>query len=189
MKKFILLLVVLIFIVFNPFRKSVLKKGIEIIEAKKEVPVLLAHQKVIETKTKGLDIFLNDIAFRESSNNYSAVNSLGYLGKYQFGMSTLKTLKINTTKKEFLKNKKLQEIAMKKNLRRNKRLLNKIIKENENSVVDNVKITESGILAAAHLAGPNGIKKYFKKGIDKNDSYGTKTSDYLKMFSGYEIEL
>ena len=43
------------------------------------------------------------MAFKESQGKYTAVNTLGYLGKYQFGRTTLQRFKIyNTT--AFLKN-------------------------------------------------------------------------------------
>ena len=58
--------------------------------------------------------FLEAMGKRESSNNYRAVNRFGYMGKYQFGKSTLKTLKIKVSKEEFLNNPDLQEEAMHK---------------------------------------------------------------------------
>ena len=56
--------------------------------------------------------FLDAMGHRESSNNYKAVNKYGYMGKYQFGRSTLKTLKINVSRSEFINNPKLQEQAI-----------------------------------------------------------------------------
>ena len=58
------------------------------------------------------DQFLNDIGFRESGNRYNVVNQFGYMGKYQFGKSTLRTLKIKVTKDAFLNSPDLQEYAM-----------------------------------------------------------------------------
>ena len=50
-----------------------------------------------------LNRFLNDIGFRESGNRYDITNTWGYMGKYQFGKSTLKGLGFEVTRKEFLK--------------------------------------------------------------------------------------
>ena len=55
--------------------------------------------------------FLEAIGHRESTNNYSVVNEFGYMGRYQFGRSTLKGLGINVTKEEFINDPKLQEMA------------------------------------------------------------------------------
>ena len=49
-------------------------------------------------------------------------------------------------------------------------------------------VTESGILAAAHLAGPGSVKKYLRSyGLNNfADGYGTTISYYMKKFSGYD---
>ena len=54
--------------------------------------------------------------------------------------------------------------------------------------VGGIKITESGILAAAHLAGAGNVKKYLKSGgtIVFSDAFGTSIKNYLKKFSGYD---
>mgnify|MGYP003305347576 FL=1 len=49
-----------------------------------------------------LNRFLTDIGFRESGNRYDITNTWGYMGKYQFGKSTLKGLGFEVTRKEFL---------------------------------------------------------------------------------------
>ena len=51
----------------------------------------------INLDIKNHDAFLEAMGKRESSNNYRAVNRFGYMGKYQFGKSTLKTLKIKVS--------------------------------------------------------------------------------------------
>ena len=43
------------------------------------------------------------LGFRESGNRYDIVNSYGYMGKYQFGKSTLKGLGFKVTQDEFFK--------------------------------------------------------------------------------------
>ena len=47
---------------------------------------------VLELNIKNHNKFLDDIGFRESSNNYKAVNQFGYLGRYQFRRNTSKAI-------------------------------------------------------------------------------------------------
>src|SRR6478735_11602555 len=116
--------------------------------------------------------FKEAIGFKESQGRYKLINSLGYMGKYQFGIDALKAIGINNTV-AFLNNPKLQEIAFRVLLSKNKSLLQEEIEEYEGKVINGIKITESGILAAAHLGGAGSVKKYLrsngKRGI--KDSY------------------
>lgn len=134
--------------------------------------------------------FKEALGFKESRNNYFSVNTLGYLGKYQFGKSTLKLIGINNTS-QFLKTPELQEKAFVANTERNKWVLRRDIKRFEGRYVNGIKITESGILAAAHLAGPGSVKKYLrsygKQGF--SDAYGTSIRSYMKRFSGYDTSV
>ena len=54
-----------------------------------------------------------------------------------------------------------------------------------------VKVTESGILAAAHLAGPGSVKKFLRSygGNNISDAYGSTVRAYLKKFSGYDTSM
>jgi len=49
-------------------------------------------------------------------------------------------------------------------------------------------VTESGILAAAHLAGPGNVKKYLRSYGKKSvsDAFGSSVEYYMKKFSGYD---
>lgn len=131
--------------------------------------------------------FLDAIGYRESRNNYRIVNSYGYLGKYQFSMRTIRGLGFDVTKREFLRSPELQEIVMESYLIHNRTVLNYYIKRYDGKTVNSIKITESGILAAAHLAGAGGIIQYFEYGKDSADGFGTKISTYLKEFSKYKL--
>ena len=135
------------------------------------------------------EMFLNAIGMRESSNRYDVVNGWGYMGKYQFGKRTLKNLGYDISKKEFLNSPHIQEMAMLDLLSHNKKILQSYIDDYSGIVVDGTEITESGILAAAHLAGPGNVKRYFKKGKQFKDGNGTKLTSYLTKFSGYRIKL
>lgn len=131
--------------------------------------------------------FKEAVGFKESRGNYFTVNPYGYLGKYQFGEGTLKLIGIYNPN-EFLRNPELQEKAFIANAERNKWILRKDIKRFNGMVVNGVTVTESGILAAAHLAGPGNVKKYLRSSGSNNfeDAFGTSISNYMKKFSGYD---
>ena len=131
--------------------------------------------------------FKEAIAFKESQGNYAAVNTLGYLGKYQFGVTTLELLGIKNPD-IFLKSPVLQEKAFLANTKRNKWVLRWDIKRFVGKKIEGIRITESGILAAAHLAGPGNVKRYLRTNgaKDSKDAYGTDILTYMEKFSGYD---
>lgn len=131
--------------------------------------------------------FKEALAFKESRGDYSSVNTFGYLGKYQFGSETLKMIGIYNPA-QFLKNPALQEKAFIANASRNKWILRRDIKNFVGKRINGMLITESGILAAAHLAGPGSVKEYLRSyGLDNfTDGYGTTVEYYMKRFSGYD---
>jgi len=206
---------------------------------KETVKQEIVKPEVIETKfvfnipkKKSHQAFLRSMGFRESTNRYDTINKYGYLGKYQFSERTLKGLGINTEPQLFLKDRDLQEYAMHKYLKLNRKILSNIINRyndtilyiNEREIpdtlilvthelindtllisdtayayttkiiVDTLYLTESGILAAAHLGGAGNVKKFFKE-LDNNDKYnpkdkfGTSLTDYMLRFSGYSLAL
>lgn len=131
--------------------------------------------------------FKEALGFKESRGNYKSVNTLGYMGKYQFGKETLKLIGIYNTN-DFLNDPELQEKAFIANTMRNKWVLRRDIKRFVGQRIDGVLVTESGILAAAHLAGPGSVKKYLRSygAIGFTDAYGTTVRNYMKKFSGYD---
>lgn len=131
--------------------------------------------------------FKEALAFKESGGDYFSVNTFGYLGKYQFGKETLKMIGINNPAK-FLKSPVLQERAFIANAERNKWILRRDIKNFVGKRINGTIVTESGILAAAHLAGPGSVKKYLRSyGLDNfADGFGTTVQYYMKRFSGYD---
>ncbi len=134
--------------------------------------------------------FKDALGFKESRGNYFSVNDFGYLGKYQFGIETLELIGIYTPN-QFLYNPELQEKAFMANTSRNKWILRKDIDRFVGKKINGIEITESGILAAAHLAGPGGVKKYLRS-FGRNgfsDAYGTSISYYMKKFSGYDTSI
>ena len=145
--------------------------------------------KIEIKKIKGYDDFLDAIGHQESGNRYDIVNRYGYMGRYQFGSSTLKTLKIKVTREAFLNSPDLQEYAMKQLLLYNKKKLQKYIDEFDGQIVHGILVTESGLLAAAHLGGQGSVKKWFRTGKIRKDGNGVKITSYMKRFSGYKLYL
>ncbi|WP_310560142.1 peptidoglycan-binding protein LysM [Flavobacterium sp.] len=127
------------------------------------------------------------IAFKESQGNYKKINSLGYLGKYQFGATTLKTIGIEDSR-QFLNNPRMQEKAFVALVAQNKSELKDVIDKYDGRVISGILVTESGILAAAHLGGAGSVKKFFKHEGKRylKDAYGTSIRSYMKEFGGYE---
>ena len=158
-----------------------------IVPPNKPISKELPKKEIIEVK--GINEFLFAIGHQESGNRYFVVNRYGYMGKYQFGKSTLRTLKIKVSKEAFLNSPDLQEYAMKQNLLYNKKRLQKYIDKFEGQKINGILITESGILAAAHLGGAGSVKRWFRKGKIKVDGYGVPITNYMQMFSGYNLNL
>ena len=159
-------------------------KEVSVITPKLEAP------KVKMPVVKNHSTFLDAIGFRESSNNYKAVNQFGYLGKYQFGRKTLNAIGFDSISNyEFLSNPSIQEEAMLTLLKKNKHTLRREIKNYVGQTINGIYITESGILAAAHLAGAGNVRKFFRKGYEFKDGNGTKMTSYMVRFADYNLNL
>ena len=142
-----------------------------------------------EESSSELPEFLDAIGFQESKNNYLVVNQYGYMGKYQFGRATLRGLGYNVTRRQFLDSPELQEEAMIKLLEHNKFVLRNYITHYSGKKVHGIKVTESGLLAAAHLVGPAKVKEFLLTGKDAKDGNNTPMTYYLQRFGGYELNL
>jgi hypothetical protein len=173
------------------FTKHYIKPKLQLVTELESKPIqpIKIEIEPISIEINETEMFLNAIGMRESSNRYTVVNKWGYMGKYQFGKKTLKNLGYDVSRKQFLNSPHLQEMAMLDLLSHNKKILQSYINIHEGDVINGTKITESGILAAAHLAGPGNVKRYFKKGKQFKDGNGTKLTSYLTKFSGYKLNL
>ncbi|MBU2940643.1 lytic transglycosylase domain-containing protein [Lacinutrix sp. C3R15] len=147
-------------------------------------------EKFTPTLGKSFVGFKEALAFKESRGDYFTVNKFGYLGKYQFGAETLKLIGIYNPN-QFLQNPELQEKAFIANAERNKWILRRDIKRFNGMTINGVLVTESGILAAAHLAGPGSVKKYLRSygAVGFEDAFGTSIKYYMKKFSGYDTSI
>lgn len=131
--------------------------------------------------------FKEAIGFKESQGKYHVVNPFGYMGKYQFSKHTLELMGFKDLS-NFLEDSHQQEKAFYAYTSYNKWVLRNDIKRYVGKTIAGVKITESGILAAAHLAGPGNVKKFLRSSgsADFSDANGATVRYYMKKFSGYD---
>ncbi|WP_320814445.1 peptidoglycan-binding protein LysM [Flavobacterium sp.] len=132
--------------------------------------------------------FRQALAFKESRGILNMVNPYGYMGKYQFGRSTLRAVGVYDFQ-EFLQNAAWQDKAFKALIAINKWELRKEIKKYNGRVINGIKITESGLVAAAHLGGAGSVKKYLRSNGRNGfkDGFGTSLKSYMKKFGGYDV--
>lgn len=154
------------------------------------VAVLSSPAKRPPQRIRGdLRAFMHQLALVESDNNPTAVNKLGMLGKYQFSPRTLRLMGFTMSRQEFLSNEQLQDSALVQYLRENGRSLRPLITRYTGQYFKGVYITKSGILASAHLAGDNGVKRFFANtSYTVADANGMTVQRYMKRFANYTME-
>ena len=159
---------------------------------------------------KTLEDFLNDLGARESGGNYKAFNKYGYAGKYQMGEMALIDSGYYRKKgnynndwsgeftgkdgiysiKDFLNNPKAQENAQIIFKKRQWGYL-KAVRADKfvGKVINGFEITQSGLLAGAHLKGAGSVSNYLKSGGMNNpkDAFGTSVESYMRKFAGYDV--
>ena len=138
--------------------------------------------------TSDFNGFKEFLGFKESSGSFKSVNKFGYMGKYQFNLNTLKIYKLKNST-NFINNPELQERVFLINCQRNKWILRKDILWFVGTKINGIEVTESGILAAAHLSGPGNVKKFLRSQgkNDLKDAFGTSISNYLGTFKDYDL--
>lgn len=147
---------------------------------------------ISDSSVKSHEKFLTLLGKTESGNNYKCINSRGYCGKYQMGRSALIEIGLDKiTQEDFLAMPALQEIAMKLLLRKNKQFLQSHIGKYNSKTIKGIYITESGLLAGAHLGGASSVMEWLESNgaNDFRDGNGTPISRYIQMFSGYNLNL
>ena len=131
--------------------------------------------------------YIKLLAFHESRNVVDTVNKFGYIGLFQFGQIAINHLKLGFTVEEFRNNPSVftesqQIVGLKRYTNYNRRQLRNYIKRYKNTYYKGVYITEYGILAAAHLGGAGGVKRFFNEGYVAKDKNGTTIIKYLELF-------
>ena len=158
------------------------RPAIKVIMPKLEAPK-------VEINLRDHTAFLYNLGHYESGNRYSVVNRWGYMGRYQFHISTVEAVGIKTTKKKFLNSPSLQEEAMDRLLTANYKTLRRYIRKYDGKVLHGVLVTKSGVLAAAHLGGAGNVRNWFRKGENFADANGTQITKYMKIFSNYQLDI
>lgn len=155
--------------------------------------------------------FLKKLAFKESTNTWDTIRYVtrrrdkkrvpAYVGKYQFGNMALRDIKSDVRVSDFAKDPSIwteeqQDRDILKLMKNNKHYLRKKIgfkgyQHYLGKTIKGVKITESGIMAASHLIGNSGVKKFLKTNgkTDPIDGNKTSCSKYMKIFAGYELSI
>ena len=153
-----------------------------------EYEVNMSSQDSVPFLGKSFLGFCYDLGFSESSGNYRAVNRLGYLGKYQFGRSTLNWVGIHNTSR-FLNSPLLQEKAFEALISKNKWVLRDYIDRFNGQTINGVKISESGLLAAAHLGGAGNVMKFLETNgeVVFEDANHVPITKYMKRFVDYDV--
>lgn len=184
----LLLLPVAMFILTSFFyeRPSTIEHPITVVSLDTIVPLRPMTNK------GDLSLFMERMALRESDNTPTVVNWLGYMGKYQFGPRTLWALgeEFKVTKAEFLNTEPLQDRAMLQYMRDNRYMISDLIDRFDGKWYQGIYITESGLLAGAHLVGSHGLRAWLegRSGTRIIDAKGTHVRDYVEMFSKYSLE-
>jgi len=137
------------------------------------------------------------LAQMESGNNYSAINSIGALGKYQFLPSTLNGLQFKyglptwISKDYFVSHPDMQENYFNAYLidtsgfidaNNLSRYVGKVITGSKRFKTITASLNVYGLLAMLHLGSPQSVNNLLENGIDSNDGF-TSLSDYAAFFS------
>lgn len=150
---------------------------------------------------KNYNQFIYDLGARESGNKYDIENAFGFLGRWQFGKMRLYDAgysldnyspkgmpkKRLISKRYFLDNTLgVQDQIMGWHVYNLADSISKKYSDYFGKEICGVVVTLSGLVAGAHLKGIGGVNK-FLKGQDNSDALGTKISEYIKKFGGYEL--
>lgn len=163
-------------------------------------------------KLMSYESFVDAMAMRESSGKVNKKNKYGYIGLFQIGEQALADLGIyykksknynNDWKGVFKKNKygitclsdfrnsaEKQKMVFADLLRKNWEYIESYdLKKYIGKTINGQQITESGLLAGAHLVGINKLKEYLRSNGKTNpkDGNGVKVSQYISEFANYDM--
>jgi serralysin len=152
------------------------------------------------------------LGYSESTNRYDYVNSLGYAGRYQFGEAALRMIGyygldgtaaadwnngwtgkdgINSLA-DWLANPAVQDKALSEwfNYLWTTEIRDFGLHQYVGTTINGTPITESGILAGAHLVGADQVAVYLNSGgaLGATDPFGTPVAEYIAKFSGYAVD-
>lgn len=160
---------------------------------------------------KTLEAFLLALSMMESDGNYQAVNTLNYLGAYQFGEAALTDLGFvrydgNASNNDysggwtgkygvrsasdFLASRRAQDRAVREWVELMWHYIElKDLDSYAWTEVGGVTLTPSAMLAASHLLGADSLAEFIHSGgaRDPRDPYGTPISRYMIRLGGYHM--
>lgn len=144
---------------------------------------------------KGFNQYADDLGWYESRNNPRKMpNSIGCFAEHQWKQSTLAYLGYkDITMQRFRKDpgifpRKMQLEALKALIDTNKVHLEPY-KFYIGRIIAGVRITQSGLIGAAHLGGYNSVILFLESNGKRNkkDRNGTSIKDYIELFEGYKL--
>ena len=149
------------------------------------------------------DAFLNALAMRESSDDYTKVNRYGYMGRYQMGISALEDAGFRIEnggwsslahsygiydREDFLNCPEGQDAAVRAYHTRVCAYIRHYgLEKYIGTTYCGVEVTRSGLLAACHLVGIGGIIDGLRSGEPVRDGNNTPASEYMELFAGFDI--
>ncbi|WP_296423849.1 hypothetical protein [Yoonia sp.] len=155
--------------------------------------------------------FLIALKMMESGGDYQIVNSLNFIGAYQFGEAALIDLGYVSRDRDPYDNNFSGGWTGKNGINSTNQFLNAPAVQDDAAVewmhvmwgyiedqqidsyawteVGAMELTPSGMLAAAHLLGAGSLAQYIKSDgrADLRDPYGMPLSNYIEKLNGYDI--
>lgn len=131
-------------------------------------------------------IFSDSLGKILSGGKYDTLFENGNLGKYAISNICLRDLGVDPDlafNMQFLKDSMLQEEAFKGLCMLNKYRLRNYIDSYDGKMHRGIEITESGMIAGAHLVGATALKMWF---LDKYDN--TELTLLMQQLNGYDME-
>lgn len=185
---------------------NVKEKILELIEKENDLQLVSEYLDRIKTENPDYVQFLELLAARESTGRYDATNGQ-YLGRYQIGndvfmdigfkdketgqWTNLATSLGVDDKDSYLQNQVAQEVAILFALRMDYFYVSYHGDDTHiGDYADGVKVTESGLIAAAHLVGHNSLHKAFtqeKSWDSTRDGNNVKASTYMEEMGGLDL--
>ena len=145
--------------------------------------------------------FYNALSFKESSWKHNNKNGQ-YLGWFQLGKMALQdTGYMNkygrftgkdgiNSENDFLNNKEVQKSAVKEYHKKLEKQIKAYgLEKYLGKTINGIEITESGMIAGAHLVGTKSLKKFLEsngKDIPK-DGNDTPITEYIQNYGGYDL--
>jgi hypothetical protein len=187
----------------HPGKKHVAKKHVPKKHVAKKHPKKHVHKKPVHKKHKHKTIspfsmkvnpnnFYYALGSYESGNNYHSVNTIYCAGRWQFCPTWIGGPgwgKYNgnvwgwTHHPAYQNQKMLDYTAGHWNSLVRAGAKNYLCQNRVSAHGERFKVTESGMLAGAHLGGVYGVERFLKTGYDSHDAYGTYITDYMAWYA------